>query len=257
MSVTECLQLEQANQYLSCALEIGEEMLICGAEINRVEDSIKRMCTAFGAERVDVFTITSSIIVTISQASYGQVTQTRRISGQSIDFTKLERLNQLSRDICVQPLTIEEIKVRLHKMKPNTRMNPWQQCLVYALIAASFSLFFGGNLADAVVSAIIAILINQLSKSFNKYIKNSFLVAFACSFLGGWLANLAVYFGLGHSIDKISIGNIMLLIPGIAITNSLRDMFSGDTIAGLLRFAESCILAMVIALGFVLASACF
>lgn len=255
--MTECLQLEQANQYLACALDIGEEMLFCGAEINRVEDSIKRMCISFGANRVDVFTITSSIVVTISGTSFGQVTQTRRISGQSTNFTKLEKLNQLSRDICAHSLATSEITERLNEIKSCPPMKRGLQFLVYAMIAASFSLFFGGSIADATVSAMIAIMINWLNKGANKYIKNSFLVVFACSFFGGWLANLAVYIGFGHSVDKISIGNIMLLIPGIAITNSLRDMFSGDTIAGLLRFAESCILAMVIALGFVLASASF
>ena len=49
---------------------------------------------------------------------------------------------------------------------------------------------------------------------------------------------------------SISIGNIMLLIPGIALTNSIRDMFSGDTISGLLRFTEALVLSVVIALGF-------
>ena len=53
-------------------------------------------------------------------------------------------------------------------------------------------------------------------------------------------------------MDMISIGNIMLLIPGIALTNSLRDMFSGNTLAGLMRFIEALLLAMTIAFGFAL-----
>ena len=57
----------------------------------------------------------------------------------------------------------------------------------------------------------------------------------------GILANFAVRIGLGHRADLISIGNIMLLIPGIAFTNSLRDLFSGDTITGLIRWYESCV----------------
>ena len=30
-------------------MDIGEQMLICGAEVHRVEDSVNRMCAAFGA----------------------------------------------------------------------------------------------------------------------------------------------------------------------------------------------------------------
>ena len=56
--------------------------------------------------------------------------------------------------------------------------------------------------------------------------------------------------GLGESVDMISIGNIMLLIPGIPLTNSLRDMFTGNTISGLLRFSEAILLALAIAFGF-------
>ena len=68
------------------------------------------------------------------------------------------------------------------------------------------------------------------------------------------LAGLAVRFGLGDNVDMISIGNIMLLIPGVALTNSLRDMFSGNTISGLMRFIEAILLALTIAFGFALAA---
>ena len=72
------------------------------------------------------------------------------------------------------------------------------------------------------------------------------------SCIGGLLAAAAVRLGLGQSAGKISIGNIMLLIPGIALTNSIRDMFSGDTISGTLRFCEAVLLSITVAFGFVL-----
>ena len=56
------------ERLLSCALTIGEKMLCSGAEVSRVEDSIIRICSAYGADRVDVFTITSSIVVSVSFA---------------------------------------------------------------------------------------------------------------------------------------------------------------------------------------------
>ena len=69
------------------------------------------------------------------------------------------------------------------------------------------------------------------------------------------MASLAVRVGLGESVDMISIGNIMLLIPGIPLTNSLRDMFTGNTISGMMRFLEAIIMALVIAFGFALVAA--
>lgn len=55
--------------------------------------------------------------------------------------------------------------------------------------------------------------------------------------------------GIGNNVDKISIENILLLIPGLAFTNSLRDMFSRDTITGLVKLSESVFLDMAIATG--------
>ena len=43
------------------ALEIGEHIQRSGGEISRVEDTIKRICKAYGAIHVDAFALTSII----------------------------------------------------------------------------------------------------------------------------------------------------------------------------------------------------
>ena len=55
------MKRETAEQYLFYAMTIGEMLLTSGAEVGRVEDTIRRICMAYGAKRVDVFSITSSI----------------------------------------------------------------------------------------------------------------------------------------------------------------------------------------------------
>ena len=65
-----------------------------------MEDSVRRICMAYGAEKVDVFTITSAIVVTAYSPMFGAVTQTRRITATKYDLFKLARLNALSRRIC-------------------------------------------------------------------------------------------------------------------------------------------------------------
>ena len=46
------MRCEEAEQYLYYAMTIGEQLLISGAEVGRVEDTIRRICMAYGAERV-------------------------------------------------------------------------------------------------------------------------------------------------------------------------------------------------------------
>lgn len=241
---------EEAEQYLYCAMSIGEQLLISGAEVGRVEDTICRICKAYGAERVDVFSITSSIVTTMYGEEFGSCTQTRRVSGMANDLHKLDCLNQLSRKICAMHPEPSEIKAELAGIVNGPRYSFGMHLLIYGLVSGSFSVFFGGDWKDMAVSAVIGVLLKFLEAFVKKGAVNGLITALICSTAGGFLANLAVQAGLGNHVDLISIGNIMLFIPGLAFTNALRDMFSGDTITGLIRFMESILLAVIIALGF-------
>ena len=53
------------DKILQGILDIGEEMIVAGAEVSRVEDSISRMCRSYGGDRINVFIIISNIQVTM------------------------------------------------------------------------------------------------------------------------------------------------------------------------------------------------
>ena len=81
---------EEWEKIVYCATDVGEHMLKSGAEVHRVEDTVRRICTAYGAERTDVFTITSSIVVTVYVSDFTTVTETRRVSHSVNDMLKLD-----------------------------------------------------------------------------------------------------------------------------------------------------------------------
>lgn len=240
------------SDLLRYVLDIGEQMLISGAEVSRVEDSISRICKAYSAKRVDVLTITSSIVVTV-QMGQDTFTQTRRIHGYSINLYKLDKLNNLSRYICKYTPDLSYIHAELGKIRLDGSCKLYVQYMAYATIAGAFTVFFGGSLADAAVSSVTGMLLKLLVTLFQKADKNTIFVNTLSSFVIGILAKLTVYAGIGNSIEKIIIGNIMLLIPGLALTNSVRDIIKGDTISGSLRLSEATIIALSIAVGFVIA----
>ena len=72
---------------------------------------------------------------------------------------------------------------------------------------------------------------------------------FIASFFCGISTLLLCRIGPQLHADKILIGIIMLLIPGIMLTNSIRDILLGDIISGSLRLVEAILMAAVLALG--------
>ncbi len=242
------------KQILDCIMDIGEEMLICGAEIHRVEDSITRMGYAYGATRVDVFSITSSLVVTIHTDVREIYTQSRRIVSSTTNIEKLHRLNDLCRKICRQPLTAQDIQQEIRTLRATKSYPLWLECISYAIIAGAFTLFFGGNWLEGALSLIIGAINCFVVKLTDKMLGNKIFAKFFCAFAMTGLSYICLKYGWVNDVDKIIIGNIMTLIPGIGLTNALRDLLTGDSIAGLLRTIEATLIALAIAAGYFLFS---
>ena len=243
----------EPQQLLSCALDIGEQMLISGAEVGRVEAAIRFICGAYGCSRTDVFTITSSIVVTITYPDGTGGTQTRRITGSRTDLTKLHRLNDLSREICTTTPDYDYVREKLRKICAWTPYPLWLEALGSALIAFSFAVFFGGSWLDGAVAGFFGLGMRFCTWLLQKAELNQIFVNVVASFFLCLGAILLVGQGVGNDANMIIIGNIMLLIPGIALTNSLRDMISGDIMTGMLRFFDAVLVAAAIAGGYILA----
>ena len=242
------------EQLLSCALDIGEQMLISGAEVGRVESAIRYICNAYGSSRTDVFTITSSIVVSITDETGNHCTQTRRITGTHTNLTRLHRLNDLSRNICARTPDYEYVQQQLCGICSQRAYPLWLEILATGLIGFSFAIFFGGSLTDGLVAALLGFGLRLTTWLLQKAAMNAVFVNVVSAFLLSLGAISLVRAGIGHDANKIIIGNIMFLIPGIALTNSLRDMISGDIMTGMLRFLDAVLVAAAIAAGYILAA---
>ena len=242
-----------AHRWLHLALNIGKYMIKSGAEISRVEDTMYRICRSFSVEEVDVFVITSSIVATIYSKEIGYVTQTKRVGPMRYNLDRLDHLNQLSRSIC-GGMELDEAERVYEEVMSRPIYGFKTYAALYAISAAAFSVLIGGTVRDAIAAGLIGIVLKFLDELTGRLEMNGFLSGFLKSLAGGLLATLAVHCGLGENFSKICIGDIMLLIPGLALTNSIRDMFSGDTISGMNRFIEAIILSVMIASGFALVS---
>ena len=237
------------EKLLDSVMDIGEQMLINGGEVHKVEDSIKRIFSAYGTKRTDVFIITSSIVVTIHTDDKAY-TQTRRITETSTDYEKLHKLNELSRSICKHKYSDNEIKKQLAEIAKSKKYPLWLEFICYAVIAGAFTLFFGGGITESAVSFIIGALVRFVILLCDKTVKNKIFCKFVSAFIATSLAFIALRLDFIATVDKVIIGNIMTLIPGIGLTTALKDLLVGDSIAGLLRTIEACITALAIAAGY-------
>ncbi len=65
----------------------------------------------------------------------------------------------------------------------------------------------------------------------------------------GLLAVILNYLDPAVIIDHILIGALMTLVPGLALTNALRDLFMGDLLSGIVRMCEATLSALALGAG--------
>lgn len=241
-------------EYLLClALDVGEGMLKNGGDVNRVEDTIERICKAYGAEHVEVFTIISVINAAIRMPDGSYSSQLRRVKATSNNLGKLERLNALSREICKEKPSLEEFDQKLHHLKTNPEYPRWAIITISGIAAGLFTLLFGGGFNDAIVSSLIGVIISLIDVRIQDKLNimaRVLLSAFCATILSGISVS---FLHIADSHDTIMSGVIMLLVPGMAFGTAMRDLFYGDLIAGALKTLQAVLTSLMIAFGYVLA----
>lgn len=241
--------------FLKIFIEMGEALLLSGAEIFRVEDTLNRMGRACGAVDMNVFVITSSIVITMEFPDGVVLTRTKRIrSAGGNDFVRLGQLNDISREFCKQPFSAQELEMRIRKVCQTPSLK-WQQLAGNVIAGVSFTIFYGGSLADGAGAAVAAVWLWLLQQYVMPYCMNQVTFQFVASFLMGCVICALSRICPVLSMSRMMIGDIMLLVPGLMATNAIRDILIGDTISGFMRFIEAVLLAAVLALG-IIASIC-
>ena len=164
----------------------------------------------------------------------------------------MEKLNSLSRSVCADPIPVEQLHERvksISKGKKPFRVQLWGSVLA----AGSYAIFFGGTLLDGVAAAVFGAMICLLQLRLDKTEINTVARNLLISLLVGIGVGIASQCMSVLHMDKILIGDIMLLIPGLAMINAVRNILLGNTISGLVRLADSLLWAGSLAGGFMIA----
>ena len=243
-----------ADFLLRTALDVAALTLRSGGEIHRVEETIQRICAAFGAEHTEVFAIHSQIIASVRMKDGAYSSQVRRIYETDNRFARLDRINQISRSLCLGKLTLEQAQEEIARVKGIAPYPTWMILLASACGSGGLSFLFGAGIRDALCAGLVGFLVTLLGLLIPKN-GNVFLEMVLRSFAIGVLSRALVLIGAGRDAGIIMIGAIMLLVPGVSFGNAMRDLLGGDTLSGTLGIVRSILLAASIAFGLFVATA--
>lgn len=238
--------LEEEEEKVEIAYELGKAMLKFGGETYRVEDIINKTLE-FYKIKSSSFAVLNTIIISVEFSKLRKESKVLRISERSINLKKVDQLNNLARNLNLYSL--EEIREQIREINERKDVNNFKKFLGNILVGGAFAILFSGNLNDSFVAAISTIYLRIMDVLYSKIKLNSFFI----NFLGGAVTTInSIFFYRMGVIENISISIIsalMLLVPGISFTNSIRDIIAEDFVSGISRIVEAVVVGIALASG--------
>lgn len=244
--------MEQSSQstyeIAQVCLLAGKIMLENGGETYRVEDTMMRVASAFGIPNSHSFVTPTCIIFSIDGPE--QITRLIRISDRSTDLRKVTVVNHISRKISRGELSVAEAYRLLEQVEAaSTGFPVWFKIAAAALASGCFLIMFDGQWHDFIPALLTGGAGWSFLIYFHRVVPIKFFAEFLASLLIGLLASLFLRLGIGHDLDKMIIGSVMPLVPGLLITNAVRDLMAGHFVSGLSKGAEALLTAFAIGAG--------
>lgn len=240
---------EEVKRLLVLATIAGKIMLKSGAEIYRVEDTIIRICKSRKEIKyVDAYIVPTGIFISLEYKGE-LMSYIKRIKTISIDLNKIAMVNEFSRSFVSSYMSIDDGIEELKKINKINRYTTLTKTIFGSLASAFFCVLFGGSVLDFISSFAVSFIVLTIVNLISKFELTFFIDNLVGAILASALSHILVNVGVGENIDKVIIGSIMCLVPGVAITNAIRDTMSGDFLSGLSRGMEAVFSAIAIALG--------
>ncbi|MBS4210311.1 threonine/serine exporter family protein [Bacillus sp. FJAT-50079] len=232
---------------VKACLLAGRIMMQSGAETYRVEDTMVRMANACGISESQSFVTPTGIIFSLDGLS---PTHLVRINERGTDLEKIAEVNRISRMIASKEINAVEALEQLQSIERAHLGFPIPLQIVAAAFASgSFSIMFHGGWADFLPAFFVGGLGFLILLFIHHITKVKLFAEFLAASTIGTAAMLLLNIRQGMDLDLIIIASVMPLVPGLLITNAIRDLMAGNFVSGLSKGAEAFLTAFAIGSG--------
>lgn len=228
---------------------MGEELLKNGGEIYRVQETVCRVMEAYDVWDYNVFVVTNGIFATVHEEREDAGSMVRYIPLGDINLDKIARINQLSREICQGNCSLKDANKRLNACRQGSGVRDVTLVFACGIESAGFCFLLGGQLIDSLFSFLLGMMLQAFLLMGNRRSVSKFILNILGSAMVTAGSLMLFHLGLDIQSDRIIIGGIIVLMPGVALVTGIRDLFNGDYLSGGIRMMDALLTGICIAAG--------
>ncbi|MBQ7757798.1 threonine/serine exporter family protein [Anaerotignum sp.] len=241
--------MDNDTKLINLALDSGEIMLKNGAETFRVQDTMKRILSTTGRDKIEAQALSTLLMVTLPREEKGPLSMMRGIHSRTVNFHKVCAVNNMSRAFVSGQISLDNALAQVEAIRNESAYHPFLHIAGYGIIAGGFSYLTVPSILDGFLAFLVGMLLGVL----DLWLDSKKVPYFFGPFLGGVVAAQCAcwihpLFPTSH-IHNIIIGSIMPLLPGVTFSKSMRDLLEGNLISGYTKAVEALVVACSLAGG--------
>lgn len=239
---------DKAN-VLNLAVFAGELLIQSGSEISRVEDTMRHIIESYDIQNYNVYVLSNAIFANIESFNEPPYCLFRHIHFGMVNLEQIAAVNQISREICQYHYSTEFALEKLNATRSFQNHTLFEKSAASGLGCAAFTLLFGGSILDSLFSFCFGSLLQPLLYYYRSHGFSRFFYTIAASTSVTLPAVFIHSLSAPIHMDMVTIGCIMPLLPGLTLTNSIRDFFNSDYLSGVIHMVDALFTALCIAIG--------
>lgn len=238
-------------------IELSRRLHAYGTTSQRLEAAVGKVAKRLGLA-CEIWANPTGIIISfgggIGPNGGPENTRVLRMPPGDIHLARLCAADAIAEKVLVGELDVAAGRAALRELdQPPTRWSRALTVLCFGLTSAAVAVLFGAGMAELVAAGLIGLVIGLLClvAEFRPRLGES--VDALSAFVATFLAFAISEFITPLALDSVVIAAIIVLLPGLTLTNAVSELSSQHLIAGTARFAGAVAILLKLTFGAVAA----
>ncbi len=234
----------------------GEKYLSCGGPTSRAEDLINGAGSSHQV-RLQTFATPTGIFLSGTNSEEAHpITLIGRIYNSATDLAELVRIEGIIERFVKFQISVQEAmdELALPRSPASESRAQWVAIISLYVLGASASFVNYGSWTSAMISGLLCWAVGFCAGPLRDRLGLSGIFT---DFLGTFFALVIsgiISIKIGRPADSFAIGTLILLVPGLSLTNSITELAEQNFVSGTAKMMKSVLILMAIGTAFLLVS---
>jgi len=231
------------NTRVAFVVETARRLHQYGTAAPRLEMAVSRIGERLGL-RIEVWSSPTAIILSASTldatntAALAEVTQVMRLPPGDVDLARLCRVDRIADEVIAGTLDVEDGFRQLRALtEPRPRWWWPLSVAAFGIAAAMVAVLLHGAWVDQLAAGVIGIVIGQVTVSSAGHPRMAVASEAIAALLATLIAGAIGAFIVPLALKTVVISGLIVLMPGLALTNAVREISTQHLVSGTARLA--------------------